>query len=508
MKKKTALLSVYDKTGIVEFASELVKLGYEIVSTGGTLKTLAYAGVSVKSITEVTNFPEMLDGRVKTLHPKVHAGLLARRDLPEHMKMLEEHDIDTIDLVAINLYPFKETISRENCTFEEAIENIDIGGPTMLRSAAKNFESVLTVVDINDYDEVISRLNNDNVTMDFKRKLQVKVYRTTSAYDALISSYLAEKLEDEDFGDYYPLSLSKKEQLRYGENPSQKGAIYINDYEKNGIATAKVLHGKAMSYNNYLDANAAVNLVAEFEEPACVCLKHTNPCGVSVNDDLYQAYKNAYACDPVSIFGGIVAFNRELDERVAEELSKIFIEVVIAPSFSDKAMEILTKKKNIRLIALNPYEVFQKHEIRSVSGGVLVQEKDDSLYDELEIMTDIAPTDAEIRDMEFAMKVVKHSKSNAIVIAKDKATIGIGQGQVSRVFASKNAVSFALSDIVGAVLASDAFFPFADAMEEAVSKGVKAIIQPAGSKNDDEVVNRANELGVAMVASHERHFKH
>ncbi len=507
MNNKTALLSVYDKTGIVEFASELVKLGYKILSTGGTLKALAYAGIDVTSVSDVTGFPEILDGRVKTLHPNVHAGLLARRDKSEHMSTLSEHQINTIDLVAINLYPFKETISREGCTLEEAIENIDIGGPTMLRSAAKNFESVLTVVDIADYDEVIARLKSDDVSREFKMKLQVKVYRTTSAYDALISNYLAEQIEDE-FANHYALSLTKKEQLRYGENPSQKAAIYINDFEPVGIATAKVLHGKAMSYNNYLDANASVNLVSEFEDPACVCLKHTNPCGVSVNDDLFTAYKNAYDCDPVSIFGGIIAFNRELDARIAEEISAIFIEVVIAPSYSDEALKILTKKKNIRLIELDPYKVSQKYELRTVTGGVLVQEVDDTLYEELEIMTDKAPTDDEVGDMEFAMKVVKHAKSNAIVIAKDKKTIGIGQGQVSRVFASKNAVSFSLSDIQGAVLASDAFFPFADAMEEAVSKGVKAVIQPAGSKNDDAVVERANELGISMVATKQRHFKH
>ncbi len=505
--KKTALLSVYDKTGIVEFARELVELGYDILSTGGTLKKLSEAEIPVKSVSSVTGFPEILDGRVKTLHPVIHGGLLARRDKEEHMSTIKEHGIKSIDLVAINLYPFKETISREGCTFEEAIENIDIGGPTMLRSAAKNFESVITVVDINDYDEVIERLKADDVTREFKMKLQLKVYRTTSNYDAMISTYLSEIVGD-DFGDYYTNPLSKKAELRYGENAGQKAALYVNELEGLGIAKAEVLHGKAMSYNNYLDANAAVNLVKEFEEPACVCLKHTNPCGVSEHEDIFVAYQNAFNCDPVSIFGGIIALNREVDERVAEEISKIFIEVLIAPSYSDKAMEILTRKKNIRLIALNPYDIKQKHEIRSITGGVLVQETDNSLYEELEILTEKAPTDREIADMEFAMKVVKHSKSNAIVLAKDKITKGIGQGQVSRVFASKNAVSFSLSSLEGAVMASDAFFPFPDAMEEALNAGVTAVIQPAGSKNDEAVIESANRYGVSIVATHQRHFKH
>ncbi len=508
--KKTALISVFDKTGVVEFARSLVELDFDILSTGGTLRVLKEAGIPVTSVSDITKFPEMLDGRVKTLHPKIHAGLLARRDKEEHMDTLKEHGIATIDLVAINLYPFKETIQKENCTFEDAIENIDIGGPTMLRSAAKNFESVITVVDTNDYDEVIARLKNDEVTQQFKMKLQIKVFRQTSAYDALISSYLSEKLADEEiFGENYPLSLEKKQTLRYGENPNQKAALYLNQIENYGVARAEVVHGKEMSYNNYLDANAAVNLVREFSEPACVCLKHTNPCGVAEADDLLTAYKKAYAADPVSIFGGIISFNRELTAEVAEEISKIFIEIVIAPSYSDEALQILTQKKNIRLIKLDPYKVKQQAEVRSITGGVLVQETDTKLYDNSEVLTKKQPTAEQLKDLEFAMKVVKHSKSNAIVIAKDRVTKGIGQGQVSRIFASKNAVSFALSDLQDSVLASDAFFPFADAIEGAVEAGVTAIIQPAGSVRDEEVIAKADELGITMVGTcGMRHFKH
>ncbi len=505
---KTALISVYDKTGIVEFAKSIEKLGYRILSTGGTFKVLSSAEVNVTSVSDITEFPEILDGRVKTLHPKVHAGILARRDKTEHIETLFEHKIDTIDMVVINLYPFKETINREDCTLEDAIENIDIGGPTMLRSAAKNAESVITVVDYNDYDEVVKRLESGLVTKEFKMKLQVKVFGLTSSYDALIANYLSSKI-NADFNDNYSLALKKKNDLRYGENSHQKAAIYVNEFEKYGLADITVLHGKEMSYNNYLDVNAAINLAKEFKNPACVMLKHTNPCGVAESDSLESAFDRAYKADPVSIFGGIIALNGEVNEIVANKINDIFIEIVIAKSYSEKALSILTQKKNIRLIEIDFEKVQQKYEVRSILGGALVQEVDNKLYDEIEVLTKKCPTEKELKDLEFAMKVVKHSKSNAIVIAKDKVTIGIGQGQVSRVFASECAVNFASSEINGAVLASDGFFPFADAIETAYNKGVNVIIQPAGSINDAKVIEKANELGMVMVGIKGiRHFKH
>ncbi len=509
-----ALISVSDKSGVVTFAQELEELGVTIISTGGTRKKLADSGVNAVGISDVTGFPECLDGRVKTLHPAVHGGILAMRDKPEHMKQLADLNIETIDIVAINLYPFRETISKPGVTLEEAIENIDIGGPTMLRSAAKNHKDVVVVCDPADYGVVIQEMKeHGSVSYDTKYRLALKVFQHTAAYDAMISDYLR-KQAGAGLPDNLTLTFEKVQELRYGENPHQKASYYQEIQPAAGsLAKARQLHGKALSFNNINDANGALETLKEFAEPTVVAVKHSNPCGVGTGKDLYAAYKKAYDCDPTSIFGGIVAANRVIDKATAEEINKIFIEIVIAPDFTKEAMEILTRKKNIRLLQLT--DMGEKGpegqiDVKKVSGGLLVQQTDDVLFEEAELktVTDRTPTDEELEDMKLAMKVVKHIRSNGIVIAKDQATIGIGPGQVNRIWAVENAIRQANSSLEGSVLASDAFFPFDDCVTAAAKAGVTAIIQPGGSIRDQESIDKANELGIAMVFTGIRHFKH
>ncbi len=509
-----ALISVSDKSGVVEFARELENLGVQIISTGGTHKKLEDSGISVTGISDVTGFPECLDGRVKTLHPAVHGGILAMRDKPEHMEQLKELDIETIDIVAINLYPFKETILKPGVTLEDAIENIDIGGPTMLRSAAKNHKDVVVVCDPADYETVISELKEkETVSYETKYKLALKVFQHTAAYDAMISDYLRKQIGAE-LPDNLTLTFEKVQELRYGENPHQKASYYREIQPADGsLVKAQQLHGKELSFNNINDTNGALQALKEFTEPAVVAVKHANPCGVGIGADIFTAYKKAYDCDPTSIFGGIVAANRPIDKATAEEINKIFIEIVIAPDFTEEAMTILTQKKNIRLLKLDKIEEKGPEgqiDIKKVTGGLLVQGSDDILYneEELKVVTDRKPTDKEMEDMKLAMKVVKHIKSNGIVIAKDQATIGIGPGQVNRIWAVENAIRQANTSLEGAVLASDAFFPFDDCVTAAAKAGITAIIQPGGSMRDQESIDKANELGIAMVFCGVRHFKH
>lgn len=509
-----ALVSVSDKTGIVEFAKELENLGVTIISTGGTHKKLADEGINVVGISDVTGFPECLDGRVKTLHPAVHGGILAMRDKPEHMKQLQDLEIETIDIVAINLYPFKETIMKPDVTLEDAIENIDIGGPTMLRSAAKNHRDVTVICDPADYAMVIAELKeNGSVSYETKYKLALKVFEHTAAYDAMISQYLREQI-DAPLPDNVTFTFEKLQDLRYGENPHQK-AMYYKEIKpfRGSLATAKQLHGKELSFNNINDANGALMTLKEFTEPTVVASKHANPCGVGCGENIYDAYMKAYNCDPTSIFGGIVACNREIDKATAEEMSKIFLEIILAPSFSQEALDILTQKKNIRLMTIDGIEEpvpAGQYDMKKESGGLLVQEMDMSVYDEenLKVVTKKAPTDSELADMKLAMRVVKHIKSNGIVYAKDGATLGIGPGQTNRIWAAQNAIRQAEQPLDGAVMASDAFFPFSDCVEAAAAAGITAIIQPGGSIRDQESIDKADELGIAMVFTGERHFKH
>ena len=508
--KKRALLSVSDKTGLVDFAQGLIEANYQLISTGGTLSALQDAGIEVLPVSAVTNFEEILDGRVKTLHPKIHGGLLARRELPEHQKQLEQFNITPIDLVAVNLYPFKETIAKPDITEQDAIENIDIGGPTMLRAAAKNFESVTVVVDPADYEQVLDHLNTDSVEL--RKKLAAKVFRHTAQYDALIAEYFTELTEETDL-EALTLTYEKVDTLRYGENPHQSAAFYKEAAIKGGsIAHAKQLNGKALSYNNIQDANAALEIVMEFsEQPAAVAVKHMNPCGVGIGNTIEQAFQKAYDADPISIFGGIIALNREVDLATAEKLAEIFLEIIIAPRFAKDALELLAKKPNLRLLetSVEP-DQFDSKKVVSVRGGLLVQNRDLGRIeaDDLKLVTDKAPTAEQLEELLFAWKVVKHVKSNAIVVAKDNQTIGVGAGQMNRVGAAKIAFEQAGEKAEGAVLASDAFFPMPDTVENAAKAGIKAIIQPGGSKRDQESIDMCNKYGIVMVMTGMRHFKH
>lgn len=509
-----ALISVSDKTGIVEFAQKLSRLGVKIISTGGTATRLRDNGVEVIGISDVTGFPECLDGRVKTLHPAVHGGILAMREKPEHMKQLADLKIETIDIVAINLYPFKETIMKPDVTMEDAIENIDIGGPTMLRSAAKNHRDVVVVCDPADYGQVVKELSeNGEVSYATKYKLALKVFQHTAAYDAMISDYLRKQI-DADLPDNLTLTYEKVQDLRYGENPHQKAYYYkeIKPWE-GALVNAVQLHGKELSFNNINDTNGALETLKEFEQPTVVAVKHANPCGVGTGKDIYDAYVKTYQADPVSIYGGIVAANRPIDELTAAEISKIFFEIIIAPDFTKEALAILTQKKNLRLLKLE--NILSKApagtvDMKKVSGGILIQETDSSLFDEseLKVVTDRIPTKREMEDMKFAMKVVKHIKSNGIVLARDGKTIGVGPGQTNRIWAIQNSVRQATEATEGAVLASDAFFPFDDNVEAAAKAGITAVIQPGGSVHDEDCIKKANELGIAMVFTGVRHFKH
>jgi phosphoribosylaminoimidazolecarboxamide formyltransferase / IMP cyclohydrolase len=509
---KRALISVSDKTGIVEFAKGLADAGFEIISTGGTSKTLLENGINVIGISEITGFPEIMDGRLKTLHPNVHGGLLARRDDVNHMTQLEEHHIQTIDLVCVNLYPFQQTIAKPNVTAEDAIENIDIGGPTMLRSAAKNHEFVTVVVDPADYGVILEQLSeNGDVTSLKKRQLAAKVFRHTAAYDAIISGYMTELAEEEN-PESITLTYNLKQSLRYGENPHQKASFYEKPLGSTfSIAYAKQLHGKELSYNNINDADAALQIVNEFSEPAAVAVKHSNPCGVGVGETLAEAFQKAFEADPTSIFGGIIALNREVDVKTAEKLKDIFLEIIIAPSFTEEALNILTVKKNLRLLTV-PFDGAQKAERKftSIQGGMLVQDLDTYNLDQAEITipTKRQPTDEEWDALKLGWKVVKHVKSNAIVVNGNQMTYGIGAGQMNRVGSANIALQQAGEKAKGAALASDAFFPMDDTVEAAAKAGITAIIQPGGSKRDEDSIKKADEYGIAMVFTGVRHFKH
>lgn len=511
---KKALISVSDKTNISEFAKELVNLGYEIISSSGTAKYLRENGIDVIEVSQITGFPEILDGRVKTLHPKIHGGILALRDNPNHIKQLQENDIQTIDIVAINLYPFEATV-KKGADLDEIIENIDIGGPAMVRASAKNYKHVAIITDPKDYDLVITELKEKNeISLETKKLLSVKAFRHTAIYDSLISNVLNEKFGiNEDFPETLTIPIRLKSSLRYGENPHQKAALYINPLEEGfSVADSEILQGKEMSYNNYLDVEAAVMLVKEFEGPASVIVKHNNPCGVAVAENIKNAYQLALETDPKSAFGGIVAFNRELDKDTAEELTKLFLEVVAAPSFTKEALEILKSKKNLRLVKMSNFDKKPVgKDLKRITGGYLIQDRDLGLYDELKVVTKREPTEEELKDLLFALKVVKHVKSNAVVIAKNQRTVGIGVGQTSRVdsleTAVKKAKEFGLST-ENSVLASEAFFPFRDSIDFAAKYGIKAVIQPGGSIRDEEVIQACNEYDIAMIFTKMRHFKH
>ena len=504
---KRALISVSDKTNIVEFAKGLEKHGFEVISTGGTYTHLKNNGVSCISIEDVTHFPEILEGRVKTLHPKIHGGLLSKRGNELHNKHVAENNIEYIDLVCVNLYPFEATVKKEGVSEEEIIENIDIGGPSMLRSAAKNFNDVAVVTDINDYDRVLSELEQGGITYETRRALAIKVFNTTASYDAAIANYFNKK--DKLVPERLTLSYNLQDSLRYGENPHQKAYHYVQDNnESYALQNAVQLHGKEMSYNNIQDASAALDILSEFDETTCVAVKHMNPCGVATGNSVFEAYSRAYEADPVSIFGGIVAVNGKVDKETAEKMHSIFLEIILATDYDDEALEILTKKKNLRIYKLSEKNNNHEQQIKSVRGGILVQDFNDKLADEYKSVTEKKVDESQQRDIEFGLKVVKHVKSNAIVVVKDGQTLGIGAGQMNRVGSCKIALEQAGEKARGAVLASDAFFPMRDSADIAADYGIAAIVQPGGSIRDQESIDACNEKGVAMVFSKIRHFKH
>jgi len=499
---KRALISVFDKNGILEFANFLVKHGVEIISTGGTYKHLKENGVPVIEVAEVTGAPEMLDGRVKTLHPVIHGGILAIRDNAEHMATIKERGISTIDMVVVNLYPFFKKVN-EDLTFEEKVEFIDIGGPTMLRSAAKSFNDVVVISDTTDYETVMKEMEAGEVTFETKKRLAGKVFNLTSAYDAAISQFL---LGDE-MPKYLNASYEKLMDLRYGENPHQKAAYYVSTTDTGAMKDFEQLNGKELSFNNLRDMDVAWRTVCEFIKPGCCGLKHSTPCGAAIGKDIHEAYVKAYECDPVSIFGGIVALNKEVDADTAKEMIKIFLEIVIAPSFTDEALEILKTKKNLRVIKCK-HTPQDKINMVKVDGGLLIQDEDLSFTTDYEAVTEKAPTAEEMENLIFGMKVVKHVKSNAIVVVKDMMAVGIGNGETNRIWPTRQAIERAGDKIEGAILASDAFFPFRDVVDECAKAGIKAIIQPGGSMRDQESIDACNEHGISMVFTGMRHFKH
>ena len=504
---KRALISVSDKTNIVEFAKGLEKHGFEVISTGGTYTHLKNNGVSCISIEDVTHFPEILEGRVKTLHPKIHGGLLSKRGNELHNKHVAENNIEYIDLVCVNLYPFEATVIKEGVSEEEIIENIDIGGPSMLRSAAKNFNDVAVVTDINDYDKVLEELEQGGITYETRRALAIKVFNTTASYDAAIANYFNKK--DNLVPEKLTLSYTLQDSLRYGENPHQKAYHYVQDNnESYALQNAVQLHGKEMSYNNIQDASAALDILSEFDETTCVAVKHMNPCGVATGNSVFEAYSRAYEADPVSIFGGIVAVNGKVDKETAEKMHSIFLEIILATDYDEEALEILTKKKNLRIYKLSEKNNNHEQQIKSVRGGILVQDFNNKLADEYESVTEKKVDESQQRDVEFGLKVVKHVKSNAIVVVKNGQTLGIGAGQMNRVGSCKIALEQAGEKAKGAVLASDAFFPMRDSADIAADYGIAAIVQPGGSIRDQESIDACNEKGVAMVFSKIRHFKH
>ncbi|MFT6419224.1 MAG: phosphoribosylaminoimidazolecarboxamide formyltransferase/IMP cyclohydrolase [Cognaticolwellia sp.] len=524
---KRALLSVSDKTGIVEFARSLSQKGVDLLSTGGTAKLLAENGIKVTEVSEYTGHPEIMDGRVKTLHPKVHGGILARRGIDE--AVMTENDINAIDLVVVNLYPFANAVADENCSLENAIENIDIGGPTMVRAAAKNHKDVTIVVNAHDYDRVLAEMtaNNGSLVYQTRFDLAIAAYEHTAAYDGMIANYFGKmlpahgsnetvNLESQKFPRTFNSQFIKKQDLRYGENSHQDAAFYVEaSPEEASVSTAKQLQGKALSYNNIADTDAALECVKEFDEPACVIVKHANPCGVAIGNDILAAYEGAYKTDPTSAFGGIIAFNRELDEETAQAIvSRQFVEVIIAPSISDAAAKIVATKPNLRLLACGQWSSKTTgFDFKRVNGGLLVQDTDQGSVtsDELTVVTKRQPTSEEMRDLQFCWKVAKYVKSNAIVYVKNSSTIGVGAGQMSRVYSAKVAGIKAADEnleVAGSVMASDAFFPFRDGLDAAAEAGITAVIQPGGSMRDNEVIAAADEHNIAMVFTGMRHFRH
>jgi len=500
--KKRALISVFDKDGVLDFAKFLVSKDVEIVSTGGTYRYLKENGIDVIEINEVTNFPEMLDGRVKTLHPLVHAGILAIRDNKEHMDTLKSRDIQTIDYVVVNLYPFFEKV-KEDLTFEEKVEFIDIGGPTMLRAAAKNFQDVVVISNKEDYKVIMEEIeSNGEASLKTKKILAGKVFNLMSAYDAAIANFMLEG--EEEYPEYLSVSYKKMQSLRYGENSHQSAAVYSSTMLDGAMNTFETLNGKELSYNNFKDVDIAWKCANEFDEPACCALKHNTPCGVATGESAYEAYMKAYEVDPTSIFGGIIGFNRKVDKATAEEMVKIFLEVIAAPDYDDDALEVLKTKKNLRVLKFHNTPKADKYMV-TVDGAMLVQEEDKKLIDEIKVVTEKAPTDEEMKDLLFGMKVVKYVKSNAIVTVNNGVAVGIGGGQVNRVWPTEDALKRGKG---ATVLASDAFFPFGDVAELAAKAGIKAIIQPGGSIRDQESIDVCNKYGIAMVFSGLRHFKH
>jgi phosphoribosylaminoimidazolecarboxamide formyltransferase/IMP cyclohydrolase len=516
---RRALISVSDKTGILEFAESLIAMNVAILSTGGTFKVLSEAGLAVTEVSEYTGFPEMMDGRVKTLHPKIHGGLLGRRGTDD--SIMAEHGIDPIDMVVVNLYPFEATVAKANCSLEDAVENIDIGGPTMLRSAAKNHKDVAVVTDPMDYARILAEMtsNNGQLSQTTRFDLSIKTFEQTARYDGAIANYFGTMFNTEE-NDAFPRTYSsqfvKKQSMRYGENPHQKAAFYTEHNQKEAsISTATQLQGKALSFNNIADTDAALELVKTFDEIACVIVKHANPCGVSIGDTLFEAYDRAYKTDPTSAFGGIIAFNRELDAQTAQAIvDRQFVEVIIAPTVTDAAQAIIEAKKNLRLLECGALISQQPaYDYKRVTGGLLVQDRDlgSVAADDLTVVTKLAPTDKQMADLLFAWKVAKYVKSNAIVYVKDGMTIGVGAGQMSRVYSAKIAGIKAADEglvVPGSVMASDAFFPFRDGIDAAAEAGITAVIHPGGSMRDQEIIDAANEHGIAMVFTGMRHFKH
>lgn len=513
MNIKRALISVSDKTGIVEFAKQLHSYGIEIISTGGTMKTLKEAGIPVKYVSDVTGFPEIMDGRVKTLNPYIHGGILAVRDNAAHVEAMEKHNIVGIDMVVVNLYPFRQTIEKPGVSLEDAVENIDIGGPAMIRAASKNFKFVTVVVNPARYADVLAQLATEgDVSAPFRMALAKEAYNHTAEYDACIAGYLAGQLGEGQFPETVHLVYEKVQPLRYGENPQQQAAFYREkNVSKTGVANVRQLHGKELSFNNIVDVEAAYSIVAEFDKPAATIIKHTNPCGTGVGEDLAQAYEKAYQADPVSAFGGIVALNREVDVVTAVQISKLFIEAVIAPGFSADSLEMLSKKQNIRLLVADMLQAGAKQsDIKTVSGGMLIQERDHGteLRATMKVVTKRQPSNEEWEQLMLAWKVVKHVKSNAIIIAANNQTLGVGAGQMNRVGSAGIALAQAGEKTKGAVMSSDAFLPFRDTVDVVAQAGITAIIQPGGSMRDEESIQAADEHGIAMVFTSVRHFKH
>jgi len=516
MNVKRALISVSDKTDLSDFAKNLSKLGVNIISTGGTARFLKENNIEITDVSSITNFPEMLDGRVKTLHPIIHAGILARRDIPEHMKTLEKHKIEPIDMLIVNLYPFEETIKKSKVTIDEVIENIDIGGPTLIRAAAKNYRDVIVVTNKDQYPVIIDLIKNKgNLDISEREKLAIEAYSHTAQYDTMISNYLRSKWTDEILPEKQTITLRKKQDMRYGENPHLKGAFYkkIPETTEPCITNVVKLQGKELSYNNILDSDGAIEAIKEFTERTCVIIKHATPCGIASAKNLLSAWKYAFATDTYSPFGGVVSFNRKVDKDVAEELAKLFLEVIIAPSYSKEAVKVFSQKKNLRILELKGLDkkIDRKGIIyRSVVGGFLSQQRDIKMTTEKEwkIVTKKKPTKKEMESMKFAVKCVKHVKSNSVVFVKDTHTVGIGGGQTARVDATWIATHKGKENIKGSTMASDAFFPFRDAVDLAAEAGVVAIIQPGGSIRDEEVIQAADEHGISMVFSGQRYFRH